>query len=184
MRVAITLLQYEHGVIRQVLDCLGKAAREDGKHISLFPDISTFLTEYMDEFHHGKEERFLFPFMRDFDLMPDAVDDLLEDHRKARELIGAMGECIEGDEVTDPREYMARARELVEHVTLHVQVEENSVFPRIEESISIEQDQKLYEKYDHFTTRGFGPDFQKKNEDFSFYLQDKIMGPGRIEGIF
>jgi hemerythrin-like domain-containing protein len=58
MRISVTLLSYEHGVIRQVLDVLAEIVRTSSidKHFDHVVEIVDFLDSYMDKFHHKKEE--------------------------------------------------------------------------------------------------------------------------------
>ncbi|MEM0449937.1 MAG: hypothetical protein QW520_08980, partial [Methanomassiliicoccales archaeon] len=62
MRGSITLLQYEHGIIRQVIDVLGEMVKKDNlkKYTDQTVKIVDFLDVYISKYHHKKEERFLF----------------------------------------------------------------------------------------------------------------------------
>ncbi len=185
MRVTVALLSFEHGVIRQVIDVLGEVIKRQatGKHRDQVVQIVEFLDKYMDRFHHKKEERFIFPFASEADgTLETEVKRLLSDHRKARRIIGSLQLEVERTAFNEPV-FDKQALLLVKHVQTHVQHEENSVFPRIEELLSLEQDEAIYRKFEEFTLKKFGPDFHRQNEDFSFKVQEDLLGPGYYEGI-
>jgi hemerythrin-like domain-containing protein len=71
----------------------------------------------------------------------------------------------------------------VEHVTIHIQKEERSVFPKIEDAISIDEDIKVDEKCREFTHDRFGEDFHQVSEKFSFRIQDEVLGAGHYSGV-
>jgi hemerythrin-like domain-containing protein len=186
MRACVALLSYEHGVIRQVLDVLGEILKEDHteKYMRQVIEIFEFLDSYMDRFHHKKEERFVFPAAMESapSLEPD-IDGLLADHRRARRLLKTMLDETRHEGMKDLARLSRSSRAFVEHVTNHIQREESSVFPRIEDAISIEDDIEVYEKCMEFTRDRFGEDFHQINEKFSFRVQDEVLGPGHYGGV-
>jgi len=185
MRVTVALLSYEHGVIRQVTDVLGEVVKRQatGRHRDRVVEIVGFLDSYMDKLHHKKEERFMFPFASEASEALEAeVRRLLTDHRKARRIIGSLELEVERPAFNE-QVFDKQALLLVKHIQTHVQHEENSVFPRIEELLSLEQDEAIYRKFEEFTLKKFGPDFHRQNEDFSFKVQEEVLGPGHYEGI-
>jgi len=97
MRIALTLLSYEHGILRQVIDVLKEAVEGQNveKHMARMAEIVRFLDVYMDQFHHGKEERFLFPtVIRTSALLSDEVPKLIRDHQHAKGLLKTMASEI------------------------------------------------------------------------------------------
>jgi hemerythrin-like domain-containing protein len=186
MRVVITLLQYDHGIIRQVIDVLGEMIKKkelanDRKHLQ---KIVQFLDEFVDQFHHAKEETFIFPAaVRDKKDMKAEIDALLADHKKARLLIIKMKKQVTADRHFDEEKFRPLAKEMVEHMTQHISHEENKAFPEIEELLTLEEDMELAMDFDRFTRSKFDPGFMKRAEDFSFKLQDEVLGPGYFQGI-
>ena len=186
MRVSITLLQYEHGVIRQVVDCLKEIVEKDllDKHEGIAMQIHSFLDEYMDRFHHQKEERFLFPTMRDLgDEYRLLIDDLKEDHERARSLISDLSGSIHEGRVMDRETFLGKGYALVNHITDHIKKEEDSAFPKLEEMISVDQDGELSARYEEFTLSEFDDTFMRRSEDLAFEIENKVLGPGYYEGV-
>jgi hemerythrin-like domain-containing protein len=185
MRVSVTLLQYEHGVIRQVIDVFGEIMKRDTveKHRRQSAKIVEFLENYMDAFHHGKEEQFLFPaaLKASKDLRP-TVDMLIGEHKEARALVAELKKQCAA-QIADRRRFAKTAMELVEHVTSHIKKEENDVFPKIEEALSNDEDTAVTEAFMRFSDAKFGPQFGKAAEDFSMKVQDDVLGPGYWQGI-
>ncbi len=186
MRVSITLLQYEHSVIRQVISCLKEII--DGelppKHLKSAIEIRVFLTEYMDRFHHGKEEKFIFPIAsgRSSNLK-SVADDLLHDHERARELLGTMAENVHDDSIIDTSAFIAASDELVDLITEHIREEEDNAFPQFENLISVEEDQEITSDYRDFTIMEFDEDFPMRSEEFAFRTQSRVLGPGFYDGV-
>lgn len=186
MRASVALLSYEHGVIRQVLDVLGEILKTSSteKYMNQVVRIVNFLDSYMDRFHHKKEERFVFPsaIRSAPDLEPE-IEELIADHRRARKLLKVMIDETRRDGVKDLTRLSKSSQALVEHMTNHIQREETSVFPRIEDAISIEEDSDVFERCMEFMRDRFGEDFHQKNEKFSFEIQDEVLGPGHYGGV-
>lgn len=182
----MALLSYEHGVIRQVLDVLREILKGNSteKYKDQVVEIVDFLDSYMDRFHHKKEERFVFPTaMKSAPALRPEIDRLIADHRRARRLLRTMLDETRHKGVKDLTRLSKSSRALVEDVTNHIQKEESSVFPRIEDAISIEDDTEVYEECKEFTRDRFGEDFHQVNEKFSFRVQDEVLGPGHYGGI-
>ncbi len=181
MRISVTLLSYEHGVIRQVLDVLAEIVRTSSIELV---EIVDFLDSYMDKFHHKKEERFVFPaaMISSPNLKPE-IEELLHEHRRARQLLGIMIDETRQKGIKDLNRLSRSSKALVEHVTIHIQKEESSVFPKIEDAISIDDDIKVDEKCREFTRDRFGEDFHQVNERFSFRIQDEVLGAGHNSSV-
>jgi hemerythrin-like domain-containing protein len=185
MRVSVTLLQYEHGVIRQVIDVFGEIMKHDtlDKHRKQAAKIVEFLDSYMDAFHHGKEEKFMFPAaVRAVQGMGPTVEMLVGEHKEARALLADLKEQC-GAKIPDKRRFIKTATRLVEHVTSHIKKEENEVFPRIEEVLSNDEDTVVMMQFMSFGTTKFPPEFGRAAEDFSMKVQDEVLGPGYWQGI-
>ena len=182
MKVSITLLSYDHGILRQVLDVY-KGIVEKGsieKDRQIATEGIEFLLMFMDHFHHGKEERFLFPAAICAD--PEHTDDLqqlFEDHRTARILAEGMLTAIRpgGDEA----EFYENTRKLVEHMTAHIRKEEDVVFPGIEAKMDEDEDMRVYKHFEDFTMNNFKEDIYPSAEAFASRFQDTVLGKGYFE---
>ena len=185
MRVSITLLQYEHGIIRQVIDVLGEMVKHNSmkKHHGQMKHIVKFLDEYLDKYHHGKEEKLLFPMAakRSKELVPE-VARLVSEHTDARADIAKMKTMIASESAYADGSLAAISKKLVDSMTRHIRHEEDVVYPKIEEALSLDDDLKLIKKYETFNA-DFGPDFVRLGEEFGVRLQDDVLGPGFFSGI-
>jgi branched-chain amino acid transport system ATP-binding protein len=186
MRVSITLLQYEHGVIRQVIDCLKEIVDKDllDKHGRAAVEIHSFLVEYMDRFHHRKEEGFIFPLVSSKNgSIVELVEGLKKDHETARNLLSEVEGSLGSDEMVDREAFLSSGGKLVEHITQHIQLEEDSAFPRFEEVLSLDEDVDISKRYEEFALKEFDENFMVRSEDFAFRIENEILGPGYYEGI-
>lgn len=186
MRASVALLSYEHGVIRQVLDVFGETLKRGitdrcERHAV---EMVEFLDRYVDKSHHKEEERFVFPSaVRSSPSLDSTVEDLIKDHRRVARLLKALASEIKGGSIAGSKKFSDKGRSFVEMVTQHVQKEENFVFPRIEEALTIDEDADVYRKCEEYVLKKFGPNFIRESEEFSFRIQNEVLGPGYYQGI-
>jgi hemerythrin-like domain-containing protein len=182
MKVSITLLSYDHGILRQVLDVFKDIAEKGSieKNRQVATEGVEFLLMFMDHFHHGKEERFLFPAAICAD--PEHTDELqqlFEDHRTARMLAEGMLSSVRPG--GDDAEFYENARKLVEHMTAHIRKEEDTVFPGIEAKMDEGEDMRVYKHFENFTMSNFKEDIYPSSEAFAARFQDSVLGKGFFE---
>jgi hemerythrin-like domain-containing protein len=182
MKVSITLLSYDHGILRQVLDVYKDIVekRSIEKNRQIATEGVDFLLMFMDHFHHGKEERFLFPAAICAD--PEHTDDLnqlFEDHRTARMLVEGMLSSVRPG--GDDDEFYENAGKLVEHMTAHIRKEEDVVFPGIEAKMADEEDMRIYKHFEDFIMNNFREDIYPSAEAFGARFQDAVLGKGFFE---
>jgi hemerythrin-like domain-containing protein len=183
MKVSITLLSYDHGILRQVLDVYKDIAEKESMEANrqVATEGIEFLLMFMDHFHHGKEERFLFPAAICAD--PEHTEDLqqlFEDHRTARMLAEAMLTSVRpGGNDTD---FYENSKKLVEHMTAHIRREEDTIFPGIEAKMDEEEDMRVYKHFENFTMTNFKEDIYPSAEAFAARFQDVVLGKDFFEG--
>jgi hemerythrin-like domain-containing protein len=93
MRGTITLLQYEHGIIRQVTDVLSVMVKQGtlAKHQRQVTRIASFMDSYVTKMHHQVEERFLFKTaMAMSAVLAKGARALMDDHAKVNGLISRL----------------------------------------------------------------------------------------------
>jgi hemerythrin-like domain-containing protein len=183
MKVSITLLSYDHGILRQVLDVYKDIVEKESidKNRQIATEGVEFLLMFMDHFHHGKEERFLFPAAICAD--PEHTEDLqqlFEDHRTARMLAERMLTSVRPD--GDDAEFYDYAGRLVEHMTAHIRKEEDTVFPAIEAKIDEDEDMRIYKHFEDFIMNNFKEDLYPSAEAFAGRFQDAVMGKDFFKG--
>jgi hemerythrin-like domain-containing protein len=179
MKVSITLLSYDHGILRQVLDVYKDIVEKKSieKHRLIATEGVEFLLMFMDHFHHGKEERFLFPAAICADPEhPDEVQNLFEEHRTARILAEGMLTAVRPG--GDDADFYENAGKLVEHMTAHIRKEEDIIFPGIDAKMDEEEDMRIYKHFEDFIMSNFREDIYPSAEAFAGRLQDAVMGAG------
>ncbi len=182
MKVSITLLSYDHGILRQVLDVykdiVEKESIEQNRQIAT--EGVEFLLMFMDHFHHGKEERFLFPAAMCAD--PEHTGDLqslFDDHRTARILAEEMLSSVRPG--GDDAKFYEKTKELVDHMTAHIRKEEDVIFPAIDAKVNSEEDMQVYKHFEDFTMTNFKEDIYPSAEAFAAKFQDAVLGKGFFE---
>ncbi|MDD1746547.1 MAG: hemerythrin domain-containing protein [Methanomassiliicoccales archaeon] len=186
MRGTITLLQYEHGIIRQVTDVLSVMVKQGtlAKHQRQVTRIASFMDSYVTKMHHQVEERFLFKtaMAMSADLAKGARA-LMDDHAKVNGLISRLKQLSSRKQAFEDGTLAFVAKELVEAMTQHIRHEEDIYYPKVEEALSMEKDAELLMAIDEFTKAKFDREFVRTSEDVAIKLQDEVLGPGYYQGI-
>jgi hemerythrin-like domain-containing protein len=181
MHITITLLSYDHGILRQVLDVISDVASEASfdQYRDMMPEVSDFLLGFMDRYHHGREERFIFPLAAESpERIKAMVPELIDDHRKARSLAEAITENIAS---WDTGPLAQNITDLAVHMRHHIKEEEDLVFPGLDAALEGDRDLAVFERSQAFIKDEFGEDFPRKAEDFANRLQDRVWGEGVIK---
>jgi hemerythrin-like domain-containing protein len=181
MNITITILSYDHGILREVFDVLDDMVRSGklDEHRDVMPEVSDFLQEFMDHYHHGKEERFIFPQAENGpDKLKEAVPRLIEEHRKAKAYADAIKVGIGSWDVPALSQNLV---DLVAHMRNHIVQEEDFVFPAIEALIDSDKDMTIFDQSQVFLKENFGEDYQQKMEKFANGLQERVWGKGVIK---
>jgi hemerythrin-like domain-containing protein len=180
MNIVTTLLRYDHGILHQVLDVLDDMAAGNNfeEHHQIMLEAANFLLRCMDQYHHAKEERFVFPVAAEgSEQVRSLVPDLFEDHHKARALAMAFADDVAS---WDLGPLAQDIKDLAAHMRHHIQEEEVVVFPRVEEVLG-DRDLDIYQRVAAFTKLEFDESYPKREEDFSNRLQDRVWGEGVIK---
>jgi hemerythrin-like domain-containing protein len=175
------MLQYDHGLIRQVIDVLGEMCKRRlvERYMVDAKEIVGFLDRFMDKFHHAKEEKFMFPAaVRNNVMKQEGMDHLLKEHGEARAYIRSMEDALKKGKMPV---FYDSAKKLVEHMTHHIKEEENEFFPKIEDGMDGDEDMRVYKEFEAFTNKMFTEDVYKATESFAQTIQDDILGPSYFE---
>ena len=186
MRASVTLLQYDHGLIRQMTDVLGDMSKHDtmGKHQKQVLRIADFLDQYVQKHHHAKEERCLFPVAEKLSSeLAEMASGLKQDHRRFGSQIKRFKELAKRREAYTDGTLAHVSKGLVEQMSKHIRFEEDQFFPKIEDGMSVEMDADVVAAYEEFLKTRFDPDFFRMNEDLATKMQDEVLGPGYYLGI-
>ena len=150
------LLRCEHATIMGALEKLealtGELSRGDLLQSERASALTAFLVSYLENFHLEKEERLLFPALRDAG-MPEHIGPLpvlLGEHEKARHLLRVMVEAVAGG-LDDAGEFVAAADEFVGLMRVHIRKENGALFIAAEDLLD---DRAKLDLLEAFRARG------------------------------
>lgn len=141
MSAAIEVLRDEHDAILIALSILDKMV-EQAKSGTLPPadaaSFVSFLREFADKCHHGKEEGLLFPAMIAAGLPADGgpVSVMLQEHEQGRALVAAMNTASQPP--FDATAFANAATAYAAHLRAHIAKENNVLFQMAENVLSPE----------------------------------------------
>ena len=144
MSHATDVLKDEHRVIERVLAALERAARrlDAGETIdpTFFLQAAEFIKGFADGCHHMKEEGVLFPAMREAGIPAEGgpIAMMLEEHEEGRAFVASMraaAERLAGGEAGAARDVARAALGYASLLRLHIQKEDNALFPMADQVI-------------------------------------------------
>jgi hemerythrin-like domain-containing protein len=148
----ITDLVIEHGAIKLMLRVMEKI-NEKISHGELVPaldlnDSLTFLKEFADNCHHGKEEDLLFPMMKKNNIPQEVelIEILLAEHAQARGYIKNMVAAILKKDFLEA--YLDNSKRYIALLDQHINKENAVLFPEANRSLSLDQLQELEAGFD------------------------------------
>ncbi len=137
-------LRDEHRVIERVLNAMASEALrmdvEQQVNADFVRSAVTFFNEYVDGFHHLKEETILYPMLEKAGLPRgnSPVDSALSEHIDERALMTAITDAVDETAVgqSDAVQRLAIGmRTFVMLVRRHIEQEENMIYPMAEQMI-------------------------------------------------
>jgi hemerythrin-like domain-containing protein len=152
----IHILKHEHRVIERGLRALdGICARLTwAEHVPADALISLvdFISGYADQFHHFKEESYLFPALQRRCLPGhEAVLGLIErEHEHERQLMAEMRHAIEGYKGVDPnsrQRFVDAAQRISDLLVGHIEHEDAMLFRIADEVLDQDEMKVLYEAF-------------------------------------
>ena len=158
------VLLAEHELILEALDALEKkvAAIRAGSAAdrAYFEKAVTFLREFADKCHHGKEEHLLFKRMteRGFPAQSGPIAVMLSEHEAGRAYIrGIAGGAAKLE--TDPAaadQIVENARGYIDLLRAHIGKENNVLFPMADRALTPEDQAHLVKEFDRFEAEETG----------------------------
>jgi hemerythrin-like domain-containing protein len=147
---ATQVMRAEHRTIKIVVKTLGNLAltieKDQRADAALLKTAVEFFRVYADKLHHGKEEALFFPMLVKSGVSPQgcSIDELNQEHKTGRALVGALEEGIAFYEQGKPgaQDSLVRTlRKIVDLYQNHIWKENTMVFP-MADKILTEADQK------------------------------------------
>jgi hemerythrin-like domain-containing protein len=137
-------LRQEHGAVMKGFTILLGVARELEEHNPAAVDhlhrILEFMTVFIDQCHHAKEEEFLFPVMekahtRNSRLIAELISEHEDGRRMTAVLEAALGGLKQGSDRATAQ-FVGTIRDYVQVFRTHIRKENGSVFPEARELLS------------------------------------------------
>lgn len=165
------ILINEHRVIERVLDRIETMSEEAAVRRTLdkalFADVASFLRDYADRCHHGKEEHLLFPLLekRGVSRKGGPLGGMRFDHIQARSLVGALKQAAASTNPGNGQGYfrfVSSARDYIRLLRNHIDEGDNILFPLADEILSEVDQEYLLEAFEKVENGLFGPEFHRK----------------------
>jgi hemerythrin-like domain-containing protein len=169
-------LMWEHRLIEKMIDVLRnqvETIRSKGDVNGVLIDQAVdFFRAYADRTHHGKEEDILFRDLEKKALSPEhrkIVDELIEDHKVARKMVGGLLEAKEryfegapgaAIEVAD---YLSK---LVSFYPVHIEKEDKRFFFPCLSYFSEEEQKKMLQEFYEFDRKMIHEKYKRLVERF------------------
>jgi hemerythrin-like domain-containing protein len=133
---ALDPLRREHEVILDVVGRMEEATdrREGDLPVAFLRGAMDFLRVFVDENHHGKEERALFPIMREDPALAGLAAALAEEHEQGRHLVAVMERSLA--EATGSAAFIAALHEYTRLIRDHIFKENEMIFVAAEAAFS------------------------------------------------
>ncbi|HSB11023.1 MAG TPA: hemerythrin domain-containing protein [Blastocatellia bacterium] len=175
------ILKHEHRVIERVLRSLdGVCARLQGGIVVPAPtllEIADFITIFADGYHHGKEEKHLFPALERRGITREGgpLGMMEYEHRVERELIADLRQAIyfyrDGDEPAAHR-FVEAAQAFLRLLVGHIEKEDSILFRIGDEVLDDDEKSALVESFKQADTALGGLTLQDY-ERMASELEDK-----------
>lgn len=165
------VLEDEHRVIERMLtalDTVAKILSEGGTPPAwIFADASDFIANFADECHHAKEERRMFPMLEEAGMPAERgpLSVMLADHEQGRALNKAMrmeASQLEAGNESARQELINNIQAYVALLRMHIQKEDNVLFPMAERMLTDEQQHELAEQFERVEREETGEGVHEK----------------------
>jgi len=157
-------LRKEHDAILFVLQILDKMITSDKNKETLlkyYDEVVYFLKVFADKCHHGKEENYLFNKLVSKGV-PDeggSVGVMLREHAQGRDLIVRMSLSINEGNIGG---FHHAARQYRDLLKIHIEKENNVLFPMADNVISEQEQDTLFEQFEQFEENVIGQGVHEK----------------------
>lgn len=120
-----------------------------------------FFSVFVDKCHHGKEEELLFPALEQVGVKVEGgpIGVLLKEHQQGRECVQRMNKSISAYRPGEPGtsvDFTRDAREYVALLGLHIEKENNVLFPLAERELSDAKQAELSEGFERIENEKIG----------------------------
>jgi hemerythrin-like domain-containing protein len=144
-------LSHDHRAILRGLEILTSAAAAWKRNPLEGADdcraLVDFFKTFADRCHHSKEEKVLFPKLREAGIPVDGgpLGVMLYEHDKGRQLIRSMEQALDSRR---PADFAAYANQYAELLEDHIAKEDNVLFAKAEHVLTNEDDEAILGRFD------------------------------------
>ena len=189
MESSTVALEQEHRLVQKIVAGMAMLADEleEGKPAEprLLKEIVEFLRVFVDQCHHAKEDKYLFPLLEQRGVPAGGcpLGALKSEHEKGRLLVKQLAEAVDtyadsGGTVKDSS--VQALRGLVELYPGHIWKEDYLLFPLAGIVLSPSDHEALSEQFEEVELQ-FGPDAHSRFERLAFNLTHTVPpGPQRL----
>ncbi|TET53898.1 MAG: hypothetical protein E3J54_03200 [Actinobacteria bacterium] len=158
MRASEILMQ-EHRNISRLIEVLKNASKKLIKGESIDPQIfikgGSFITQYMEQKHHGKEEKMFDAMMNDYGFEKDKepLRTFLIEHDQARSYTRALRQAayqLDHKDNKSKEAVLHQASSYILLLTHHIRNEDNNLFPLADSKFSQETNKELLKQFIEF----------------------------------
>jgi len=172
----VAQLEKEHDLIVRVVralevdvEMMRETGRADQERAARMVD---FFTNFTDGCHHRKEERYLFPAMREQGLDRPLIDRLLADHREGRQLLGRARGVIEENPSDGATRLAAAFGDYVAMMHRHIEAENDDLFQDARRNLTDQQRIHLAEGFERIERVELGRGFHERYHALAMDLID------------
>ena len=124
--------------------------------------VLEFLSVFVDQCHHGKEEEFLFPALEAAGVPKDhgPIGVMLQEHQQGRRLVAELGDVSEKLKFGDRSAGKTIAKIYADYVDLlkqHIEKEESILFHMAEDMLGSGKKYELWEAFEKLEKERIGP---------------------------
>jgi hemerythrin-like domain-containing protein len=167
-------LREEHKAVELMLRILDGICTniESGRSVKQehLEGLVEFMRIFVDRCHHTKEETYLFPEMEKAGISGsgELIISLKNEHEEGRQYVSRIEEAVSGKEGDkELPTIVENSRAYIQLLTLHIDKEENNLFPMADACLSKAAQKKLLEDFEVVETEIIGPG---KHEEFHRWL--------------
>lgn len=157
-------LRKEHEAILFVLRILDEMMTSDKSKETLlkyYDEVVYFLKVFADKCHHGKEENYLFKELVSKGVPNESgpVGVMLREHAQGRDLIARMSLSVQEGNIDG---FHHAARQYRDLLKIHIEKENNVLFPMADNVISEQEQDTLFEQFEQYEENIIGHGVHEK----------------------
>jgi hemerythrin-like domain-containing protein len=167
----------DHETLKQVLGSANLMVENGSleQNRSELPEMVDFFIKFMDQYHHGKEERVVFPMAENaHPAVKSQIPQLIAEHRKAKEYADQMKAALDNN---DLNAFAVAVKSLVPHMYNHMGREDAFIYPIMLDMFSDpNKDLELLGKQEAFIKQEVGMDYLNRSYYYAGHLQRTTLG--------